>query len=67
MIVIVNNGGALSKEYFLAYFQLLMNARQMNLDEANQYMIHQFFHLDPLSFGIATRDKYLEALNDLTQ
>ncbi|MEK9197323.1 hypothetical protein [Ureibacillus sp. FSL E2-3493] len=38
----VNHGGNLPKEYFLAYINLVMNAHNCSLNQAEDYMLDHF-------------------------
>lgn len=63
--MIVNSGGKLSKEYFVSYLKLVMNAKQCSLVQAKDYMEIHFFKSDVLSFGEYTYFNFLEACKEL--
>ncbi|RJS59261.1 hypothetical protein [Bacillus sp. PK3_68] len=63
--MVVNHGGALSKEYFISYLKLIMNARSFTLEEAEWFMFKQFFSGKKDTFGKESYTKFLEAIEDL--
>ncbi|SOC42941.1 hypothetical protein [Ureibacillus acetophenoni] len=64
--MIVNSGGKLSKEYFVSYLKLVMNAKQCSLVQAKDHMELHFFKRDVLSFGEYTYSNFMEAVKDLS-
>lgn len=63
----VNHAGTLSKEYFLAYLHLIMNARQCSLESAKSLTLELFFHSNIKEYGEETSKRFLEACNELAQ
>lgn len=64
--MIVNNGGNLSKEYFVSYLKLVMNSKQCSLVQAKDHMEIHFFKRNVKSFGEYTHSKFLEAVKELS-
>lgn len=62
--MVVNNGGNLSKEYFLSYLKLVMNAHNCTLTQAQNYMLDHFFKGNICTFGKHTYDNFLNAVNE---
>lgn len=62
----VNNGGKLSKEYFSAYLNLIMNANQCSKSQAKEYMEEHFFKNNKDTFGQYTYSNFLKAVNELS-
>lgn len=60
----VNHGGNLTKEYFLAYISLVMNAHNCSLNQARDYMIDHFFKGNPRTFGKYTYSNFAEAVKE---
>jgi len=65
--MIVNSGGKLSKEYFISYLMLVMNAKQCSLALAKEYMEIHFFRRDVHSFGKYSYSNFLEAVKELSK
>lgn len=63
----VNRGGALSKEYFLAYLQLVINTRSCSVDKAKEIAFDLFFKQDEKRFGLPTYTQFQSAYNELNQ
>ena len=64
--MIVNSGGKLSKEYFVSYLKLVMNAKQCSLLQAKDHMEIHFFKSDVQSFGKYTYSNFLDAVKELS-
>lgn len=64
--MIVNNGGNLSKEYFVSYLKLVMNAKQCSLVQAKDHMEIHFFKRNVQSFGKYTYSNFSKALKELS-
>lgn len=47
----VNNGGKLSKEYFISYLNLIMATKTCTLEEAREYTFEHFFKGNKDTFG----------------
>lgn len=64
--MIVNSGGKLSKEYFVSYLKLVMNAKQCSLVQAKDHMEIYFFKRNVQSFGKYTYSNFLKAVEELS-
>ncbi|WP_445491113.1 hypothetical protein [Niallia sp. 03133] len=63
--MIVNNSGNLSVEYFHSYFHLIMNAFDIDVKEAKNYIITQFFQENPCSRGEKTECSFQASYKQL--
>ncbi len=63
----VNNSGNLSVEYFISYFQLVMNTQTMKAHEAKELIFKRFFNYDPLLRGKTTYSNFEKAYLAFTQ
>ncbi|GAA0315904.1 hypothetical protein GCM10008967_03060 [Bacillus carboniphilus] len=63
----VNRGSVLSKEYFLSYFKLVMNARNFNKIEGKDFIIESFFRGDKYSYGEATCRQFELAFQEVEE
>lgn len=61
----VHHSSTLTAEYFLSYANLVMNNRHMSVKETTQFMEEIFFKGDPLVYGAATRQQFLQAISEL--
>ena len=61
----VHHSSTLTAEYFLSYAKLVMNSRQMSVKETKQFMEEFFFKGNPLVYGAATRQQFLQAISEL--
>ncbi|MEI4768187.1 hypothetical protein WAX74_00755 [Psychrobacillus sp. FJAT-51614] len=61
----VNNGGKLSKEYFVSYIQLVMNARTCSVEEACRFVLEQFFKGNKHTFGDYSYGNFLSACKEI--
>ncbi|KQL55141.1 hypothetical protein AN964_17580 [Heyndrickxia shackletonii] len=61
----VNHAGVLSKDYFIAYLKLIMNARVCSLEMAKDITLELFFHSNLKEYGEETSKRFLEAYNEL--
>lgn len=61
----VNHAGALSKDYFIAYLKLIMNARVCSLEMAKDITLELFFHKNLMEYGEETSKRFLEAFHQL--
>jgi hypothetical protein len=57
----VNNGGKLSKEYFISYLKLIMATETCSLEEAREYMFEHFFKGNKDTFGEYSYYHFLQA------
>lgn len=63
----VTQGGALSKEYFLAYLNLIIISRQFTLEQAHSLTMELFFRHNPAMYGKDTYQSFLQACRELSQ
>ncbi|WP_019156790.1 hypothetical protein [Robertmurraya massiliosenegalensis] len=63
--MIVNHGGNLSKEYFLAYIKLVMNSRNCPIETAKAHTIKLFFKNDKNRYGKSTYQSFENAFHEL--
>lgn len=59
--MILNRGGALSKEYFAAYMTLVMNTRECSVSEAKEVAFQRLFKNNADTLGRESYDKFLLA------
>lgn len=64
--MIVNHGGNLPKEYFLAYIKLVMNSRNCSIETAKVHTIKMFFKNDKNRYGKDTYQSFEDAFHELT-
>ncbi|WP_246939010.1 hypothetical protein [Bacillus pinisoli] len=63
----VNHASVLKKEYFIAYFNLVLRSRASTLMEAKELIFTLFFHQKPEQYGNETFNQFLLAYEELTQ
>lgn len=61
----VNHSSALSSQYFQAYFRLVMNSREFNVNEAKQFIEGFFFKNNQEIYGDSTYNHFLEAYRSI--
>lgn len=61
----VNHGGALGKEYFLSYLNLIIISRNCTLEEARNRTMELFFRNNIDQYGKNTYNRFLDAYQDL--
>ncbi|MEG0471635.1 MAG: hypothetical protein RR588_04800 [Solibacillus sp.] len=61
----VHHSSTLTSEYFLSYAKLVMNSRQMSVKETKQFIEEFFFKGNPLVYGEATLQQFLQAISEL--
>jgi len=59
-MMVVNNGGNLSKAYFKAYLNLIMTAKACSALCAQQYMLEHFFKGNPHQFGPVSYEAFVQ-------
>ncbi|BDH63579.1 hypothetical protein CD30_15200 [Ureibacillus massiliensis 4400831 = CIP 108448 = CCUG 49529] len=59
----VNHSSTLTIEYFQSYIQLVMNSRELSLEEATQFIDQFFFSGDLLVYGTETKNNFELAIN----
>lgn len=64
--MVVNNGGNLSVEYFIAYLNLVMQAKQCSVSCAKQDMLVKFFKGNPDHFGSLSYQSFTQAIDEIT-
>ncbi|MBP2079794.1 hypothetical protein [Oceanobacillus polygoni] len=65
--MVINNGGNLSKEYFVACLSLIMNSRQCNLERAKEITFARLFRKDEKTLGNNSFDQFINAYEDLQE
>ncbi|GGA25025.1 hypothetical protein [Psychrobacillus lasiicapitis] len=61
----VNNSANLSEEYFLSYLKLVIEARSFSLEQAQDYMIKNFFKNNSYMYGKDSYCNFLQAIETL--
>lgn len=61
----VNHGGALGKDYFLSYLNLIKLSRNCNTEQAKNITMELFFHNNIDQYGRETYNRFLDAYFDL--
>lgn len=61
----LHHSSTLTAEYFLSYAQLVMNSRELSVEETQQFMEDFFFKEDPLVYGESTRQQFLQAMDQI--
>lgn len=61
----VNHAGALKKEYFLSYLNLIMLSRSCTIEQAKGIAMELFFHSNNEEYGLETYHRFLEAYHEL--
>jgi hypothetical protein len=65
MTMTINHAGALKKEYFIAYMNLIMNAFECSVEEAKDRTFERLFRLRESEMGQETYAQFLLAYRDL--
>jgi hypothetical protein len=65
MAMVVNNGGNLSTDYFVAYMNLVMKAKQCSVVCAKKDMLEKFFKGNPHHFGPVSYQSFAQALDEI--
>ena len=65
--MVINNGGNLSKEYFVAYLSLIMNSRKCTLEKAREITFSRLFRKDEKTLGSISFDHFISAYEDLKE
>ena len=63
--MVVNHGGNLSKAYFVAYLNLIMQAKKCSIACAKQEMLSQFFKGNPKHLGPVSYQSFVEASEEI--
>lgn len=61
----VHHSSTLTAEYFLSYAKLVMNSRQLTIGETKQFIEEFFFKGDPLVYGEATHQQFIQAMEHI--
>ncbi|MEH6908842.1 hypothetical protein [Neobacillus drentensis] len=61
----VNHAGALKKEYFLSYLNLIKISRNCTIEQAKEIAIELFFHHNAEEYGSHTYKRFLDAFQEL--
>ncbi|MBT2733482.1 hypothetical protein [Bacillus sp. ISL-7] len=64
--MIVNHAGALKKEYFLSYLNLIRLSRNCTIEQAKEIAMELFFHYNTEEYGLQTYQQFLAAFQELT-
>ncbi|HWL24194.1 hypothetical protein ACE198_24840 [Neobacillus sp. KR4-4] len=62
----VNHAGALKKEYFLSYLNLIRLSRNCTIEQAKEIAMELFFHYNIEEYGSQTYQQFLAAFYELT-
>jgi hypothetical protein len=62
----VNHAGALRKEYFLSYLNLIKLSRDCTIEQAKEIAMELFFHYNVDEYGFQTYQQFLAAFHELT-
>lgn len=65
--MIVNHGGNLSSDYFIAYLKLIMMAKNCSVLCAKEDMFLHFFKNNSNSYGPSSFHQFNKAFSELTQ
>lgn len=66
-MMVVKNGGTLSKKYFQSYFKLIMNTQNCTLEKARELTYDEFFKGNTERFGKETFQHFLIAYEELNK
>ena len=66
-MMVINKGGNLSKEYFIAYLKLIMNSRQCTLEKAKEITFERLFQKDKKTLGSISFERFTNAYVDLKE
>lgn len=61
----VHHSSTLTADYFISYAKLVMNSRQLSVEETKQFMEEFFFKGDLQSYGESTYQQFLQAMEQL--
>ena len=65
--VTVNNGANLTKDYFISYLKLVREARYFSLEQAQDYMVNNFFKNNNDVYGKDSYYNFLKAIEILSK
>lgn len=65
--MVINNGGNLSKEYFIAYLSLIMNSRQCTIEKAKEITFERLFKNDKKTLGSISFESFINAYEELKE
>lgn len=63
--MVINHGGNLSKDYFLAYISLIKNTKQCSLDKAKEILFKRLFNEDKNFLGTISYNNFINAYTEL--
>ncbi|MDH5163412.1 hypothetical protein [Heyndrickxia oleronia] len=63
--MVINNGGNLSKDYFLAYISLITNAKQCSVDQAKEILFKRLFNVNKKTLGPISYNNFISAYTEL--
>lgn len=61
----INHAGILSREYFVSYMKLMMNARECSLEQAKEMTFQRLFGSEEKSLGKTSYQSFLHAYEEL--
>ena len=59
IVMVINSSGALSKEYFISYLELVMNAKGCTLQQAKDFVFNRIFNNDAKHLGHSSYQAFL--------
>lgn len=65
--MVIKNSGTLSKDYFISYLKLRMNANNLSFVQAKDVTFEQFFQSDKDRYGKSTYKSFLQACETLEE
>lgn len=63
--MVINKSGALSKEYFISYLELVMNAKGCTLPQAKDLVFKRIFNNDAQRLGKSSYQQFLLAYENI--
>jgi hypothetical protein len=63
--MVLNRGGALTKDYFVAYLKLIMNTKECPIAEAKEIAFHRLFRGNRDTLGLESYERFLLAFDSL--
>lgn len=63
--MVINRSGALSKEYFISYLELVMNSKGCTLQQAKDFVFKRIFNNDAKHLGQSSYQEFLLAYENI--